>query len=198
VENVFSPEYKATIGADFVTKELIMEGKQVAMQIWDTAGQEKFNSMQGVFYRGSDGCVIVFDTTNPESFEAVWKWKEEFINKAALENAATFPFVLLGNKTDLSANRKVMIAVTPLQVPAAKAVQASKENGIAYYETSAKSALHVKEAFEELALEVIKQPKHQMQATLIYLSRQFNSVSKYAAVHRLAPEAQTAPSRCPC
>ena len=110
MDSTFSPEYKATIGADFVTKELMIDGKQVAMQIWDTAGQEKFNSMQGVFYKGSDGCIIVYDTTNLESFQSIPRWKEEFINKAALENAATFPFVIFGNKTDLVDSRKVAVA----------------------------------------------------------------------------------------
>ncbi len=79
------------------------------MQIWDTAGQEKY---QSVFYRGSDGCIIVYDVTNVESFLALKKWKEEFINAANLPNPESFPIVMVGNKADLMAERKVPGAET--------------------------------------------------------------------------------------
>jgi len=77
------------------------------MQIWDTAGQEKYQSVQGVFYRGSDGCVLVYDITNVESFQSLRKWKEEFLNGANVSNPESFPFVLVGNKADMVTERKV-------------------------------------------------------------------------------------------
>ena len=77
------------------------------MQIWDTAGQEKYQSVQGVFYRGADGCVLVYDITNIESFQGLRKWKEEFLNGSNVSNPETFPFVLIGNKADLITERKV-------------------------------------------------------------------------------------------
>lgn len=113
------------------------------MQVWDTAGQEKYQSLQGVFYKGSDACMIVYDITSSSSFNGVSKWKEEFLLHANATNPESFPFVLIGNKSDMESDRKVT---------AAKATQWCKENGgISYFETSARTALKVKEAFEELA-----------------------------------------------
>ena len=77
------------------------------MQIWDTAGQEKYQSVQTVFYRGSDACIIVYDITNVRSFQDINKWKEEFINTASTDSS--FPIVVVGNKLDLAGERKVFL-----------------------------------------------------------------------------------------
>ena len=77
------------------------------MQIWDTAGQERYHSMQGVFFHGADGCVLVFDLTNTESFNQINKWKKQFIETVNVKNISEFPFVLVGNKSDLAFERKV-------------------------------------------------------------------------------------------
>merc|ERR1712078_475636 len=61
VNKKFSTQYKATIGADFLTKEVMVGDRLVTMQIWDTAGQERFQSLGVAFYRGADACVLVFD-----------------------------------------------------------------------------------------------------------------------------------------
>lgn len=58
VNRKFSNQYKATIGADFLTKELTVDDRTVTMQIWDTAGQERFQSLGVAFYRGADCCVL--------------------------------------------------------------------------------------------------------------------------------------------
>ena len=67
VNEKFSTQYKATIGADFLTKEIMLDDKLVTMQIWDTAGQERFQSLGVAFYRGADACVLVYDITNPKA-----------------------------------------------------------------------------------------------------------------------------------
>lgn len=69
--------------------------------MWDTAGQEKFNSLGFAFYRNSNGCIIVFDLGNKQSFEALSKWKKNFIESANPSDPKKFPFVIVGNKTDL-------------------------------------------------------------------------------------------------
>ena len=71
------------------------------MHIWDTAGQEKFNSINFTYYRGTNCCILVFDLNDEFSFEALPKWKREFMQKANPKNQFTFPFVVIGNKTDL-------------------------------------------------------------------------------------------------
>lgn len=146
VQKTFISQYKATIGADFMSTELAFDDRTMTMQIWDTAGQEKFQSVQGVFYKGADACMLVFDMTNVRSFEALSKWKSEFIYQAHPSKVA-FPFILVGNKADLIDERKV---------PREEALQWCKENGgIEYYEASAKTSMKVKEAFEELGRKAI-------------------------------------------
>lgn len=90
---------------DFTVKNEEVEGTTVAMQIWDTAGQEKFQSIQNVYYKGADGCVLVYDITNPESFHNLNKWRDEFLAFAEVHEG--FPFILVGNKKDLEKKRAV-------------------------------------------------------------------------------------------
>ena len=107
MDNTFTNQYKATIGAEFLSKDVCCDDKLVSLQLWDTAGQEKYQSVQRIFYKGSDGCVIVYDITNPESFKNVSKWKEEFLNAVGLGSGEGFPVIIVGNKSDLATERKV-------------------------------------------------------------------------------------------
>ena len=74
VHKRFSNQYKATIGADFLTKELMVDDKLVTLQIWDTAGQERFQSLGVAFYRGADSCVLTYDITDAKSFDNLDSW----------------------------------------------------------------------------------------------------------------------------
>jgi len=143
VHEKFTAEYKATIGADFLTKHLIIDDKPITMQIWDTAGQERFQSLGVAFYRGADCCALVFDVNDEKTFENVNSWKEEFLLKAGIEEPQTFPFVLLGNKIDVE-NARV--------ISKKRAIKFCEENGnIQYFETSAKEGIGVSNAFMHLA-----------------------------------------------
>lgn len=148
VSRKFSSHYKATIGADFLTKEMMVDDRLTTMQTWDTAGQERFQSLGVAFYRGADCCVLVFDVTNPKSFEHIEQWRDEFLTQAAPRNADKFPFVLLGNKVDLD-NRAV---------PEKRAQAWCQANGdIPYFETSAKEAVNVDTAFQTIARNALSQ-----------------------------------------
>ncbi|PKI39044.1 hypothetical protein CRG98_040571 [Punica granatum] len=81
VYNRFTQQYKATIGADFVTRELQIDDKLVTLQIWDTAGQERFQSLGAAFYRGADCCVMVYDVNVSKSFESLNNWHAEFLKQ---------------------------------------------------------------------------------------------------------------------
>ena len=73
VNRKFSKQYKATIGADFLTKEVQVDDRLVTMQIWDTAGQERFQSLGVAFYRGADCCVLCYDVNTQKTFENLRK-----------------------------------------------------------------------------------------------------------------------------
>jgi Ras-related protein Rab-7A len=104
----FTGQYKATIGADFLSKEIAVtmpngERKVCVLQIWDTAGQERFQSLGQGFYRGADACILVYDITDPESLDNLNHWRTDFLNQVggSMSNLAqSFPFVVLGNKMD--------------------------------------------------------------------------------------------------
>lgn len=146
----FSSQYKATIGADFLTKELVLDDKRVVMQIWDTAGQERFQSLGVAFYRGADCCVLMFDVNNAKSFEALSSWKDEFLIQANPADPDSFPFVVLGNKIDVEESKR--------QVSAKKAQAFCAMNGnLPYYETSAKEATGVEQAFEVVGRNAMQQ-----------------------------------------
>jgi Ras-related protein Rab-7A len=93
VNKKFSTSYKATIGADFLTKEVLVDDRLVTMQLWDTAGQERFQSLGVAFYRGADCCVLVYDVNNSKSFEALDGWRDEFLIQASPRDPENFPFV---------------------------------------------------------------------------------------------------------
>ena len=72
-ENKFTENTASTIGVDFRQKNIEINGHDVQLHIWDTAGQEKFMTISKSFYRGSHGVFIVFDITNPTSFRNIKK-----------------------------------------------------------------------------------------------------------------------------
>ncbi len=145
VHNKFTNQYKATIGADFLTKEVVVDDKLVTLQIWDTAGQEPFQSLGVAFYRGADACVLVYDQTDSKSFDSLDSWMDEFLVHAAPRDAEKFPFCVLGNKSDLAQGTK-------RAVPAQRAgAWAASKGDVPSFETSAKDAQNVESAFQTIA-----------------------------------------------
>jgi len=147
VNKKFSNQYKATIGADFLTKDVMIDDRLVTMQIWDTAGQERFQSLGVAFYRGADCCVLVYDVTSPNSFKSLDSWRDEFLIQASPRDPESFPFVLLGNKIDLE-NRQV----------STKRAQTwcQSKNEMPYFEVSAKEAINVEQAFQTIARNALR------------------------------------------
>jgi len=150
VNKKFSNQYKATIGADFLTKEVSVDDQRlVTMQIWDTAGQERFQSLGVAFYRGADCCVLVFDVNVGKTFENLDSWRDEFLIQAGPRDPDTFPFVVLGNKIDLE-NQRVVSQKRAIAWCQAK-------GNIPYFETSAKESINVEQAFQTIARNALKQ-----------------------------------------
>ena len=97
----FNNEYEASIGVDFFSKTIKYKGKTRKLQIWDSAGQEKFRSLIPNYIRGSSLVFIVYDITNRKSFENLQSWID-FVNN--IENSN---IVILANKIDLENQRQV-------------------------------------------------------------------------------------------
>ncbi|XP_007565703.1 ras-related protein Rab-7a [Poecilia latipinna] len=156
VDNRFTNMYRATIGTDFFSKAVRINGNTVTLQIWDTAGTERFQSLGTPLYRGSQCCMLVFDVTSLTSFSALEMWRKEFLVQGEPQDPEDFPFIVLGNKTDLS-NR---------EVSRRKAMQWCEEIGAEYFEGSAKEDLDMEKPFlraAELGLQQYK--KHTLENT---------------------------------
>jgi len=123
------------------------------MQIWDTAGQERFQSLGVAFYRGADCCVLVYDVTQPTTFKSLESWRDEFLIQASPRDPENFPFVVIGNKVDLGDSRVVTTK---------RAMQWCQEkNNVPYFETSAKEAINVEQAFQTIAKNALAREKEQ-------------------------------------
>jgi len=150
VNKKFSASYKATIGADFLTKEVLVDDRLVTMQLWDTAGQERFQSLGVAFYRGADCCVLVYDVNNSKSFDTLDSWRDEFLIQASPRDPESFPFVVLGNKIDVEETRRMISSKRAMTFCQSK-------GSIPYFETSAKEAINVEQAFEVIARNALAQ-----------------------------------------
>jgi len=107
VHNKYFTEYKATIGADFLSKEIVLSNnKEITLQIWDTAGQERFVSLCSTFFRGSDCCVLVYDITNSISLDGLEKWYAFFMKECEISDPS-FPIIVIGNKHDIKSEDSI-------------------------------------------------------------------------------------------
>ena len=141
----YSDKHLATLGCDFHMKTIIINEKMIKIQIWDTAGMEKYQSITKSYYRGAQACLIVFDITNRESFEAIDNWIENF-NKFSNPNIEKI-ILLIGNKCDLGIDRKISYE---------EAENYSRVNNLLYYETSAKDDINIHEVFYFLGSQLLK------------------------------------------
>ena len=117
--------------------------ESIQLQLWDTAGAERYNSMGSSFYRNSEACILVFDLTNQDSFKNIETWRNEFLNTLNPPDAATYPFILLGNKSDMSN----VITVKNEEIEA----YCKEHNNMPYFSTSAKEDINLEEAFNKVA-----------------------------------------------
>jgi len=143
----FTGDYISTIGVDFEIKTLEIDGKTVKLQIWDTAGQERFQNITTSYYRGAHCIILVYDITQLETFEHVHKWHRQ-IQEHSNSNVQ---ILLVGNKSDLGENR---------QVPYEDAEEMANNLGITVFETSAKDATNVDQAFYHIANQAIQNKVH--------------------------------------
>ncbi|XP_026883390.1 ras-related protein Rab-21-like [Electrophorus electricus] len=102
-ENKFYAKHMTTLQASFFTKKLSISGSRVNLAIWDTAGQERFHALGPIYYRDSNGAVLIYDITDEESFQKVKSWVKEL--RRILGNEVCL--CIVGNKTDLDKDRNV-------------------------------------------------------------------------------------------
>lgn len=142
-EGEYFPDISLTVGVDFHAKMIRVNGQAIKLQLWDTAGQDRFRAIVKAYYRNAVGGLLVFDITNRESFASLDDWYEEVMKYADPHKPV---FVLVGNKDDQSRQR---------QVTKEEGLQFARSHQMDYIETSAKSGHNVEETFQLLAQKIL-------------------------------------------
>ena len=180
----FEPLHDLTIGVEFGTRMVSIDGKNVKLQIWDTAGQESFRSITRSYYRGACGALLVYDVTRRETFSHLQSWLED----AKSNSHSAMTIMLIGNKSDLESKRVVSKE---------EGEQFAKKNGLVFMETSAKTAQNVDEAFLRTATIIYENvQKGTIELSVVSGKSGSNAVKPQAGGKQGAKEGKT--TSCPC
>ena len=137
ISHKFVQDSQPTIGVEMFNKDFQINEDKVSAQIWDTAGQEKYNALTSSYYKGAKGALVVYDITQESTFLKV----EQFVKDLREKSDKNVYMILVGNKIDLEENRKV-----------------SKEEGkiladklkMGFFEVSAKNGTGIEDLFKNL------------------------------------------------
>lgn len=141
--NEFNLESKSTIGVEFATRSINLDGKVIKAQIWDTAGQERYRAITSAYYRGAVGALLVYDIAKHATYVNVTRWLKELRDHAD----SNIVIMLVGNKSDLKHLRAV---------PTDEAKAFATENGLSFIETSALDASNVEGAFLTILTDIFR------------------------------------------
>ena len=133
---------------DFRFRTVKIGDKSVKLQIWDTAGQERFRTITSSYYRGANGILIVYDTTEAATFENVRRWMNEIERFAADGVVKT----VVANKADLAGSEGAPNTVDPK-----RGAELARQLGAGFQECSAKTGENVDAAFLDMAGIILKQ-----------------------------------------
>lgn len=142
--NEFNHDSRTTIGVEFSTRTLTLDGHLVKAQIWDTAGLERYRAITSAYYRGAVGALLVYDITKHQSYESVDRWLKELYDHAD----ASILVMLVGNKSDLKDEAR--------EVPTEEAKMYADSNGLLFMETSALDSTNVELSFETILRDIYK------------------------------------------
>ena len=143
-DNVFVENYITTIGLDYKLKTIKLDsGKVIKVQLWDTAGQDKYRTIAKNYYKGSHGILLLYDITKISSFENIREWIQDIRQEVSPKSI----IFLIGNKIDLTDQRKISKE---------QGEELAEEFKIPFFEASAKSGENVDEVFKALYEKIIE------------------------------------------
>ncbi|OHT04605.1 Ras-related protein Rab-5C [Tritrichomonas foetus] len=145
--HIFRENQSPTIGAAYTSVDYIYAGVNRQVQIWDTAGEEKYRSMAPIYSRGAYGALVVFDLTSRPTFLRIPEWIE------VVDSARSMVIVICGNKSDLEERREVSFE---------EASNFCQTNNYRYFETSASNGSYVQEVFEEIVEATFKNSEKEL------------------------------------
>ena len=144
-DKIFQETHMMTIGLDYRLKVMqLQSGKEVKLQIWDTAGQDRFRSITKNYYKGSHGIILIYDVTSLKTFENVKSWVSQ-IHEEISDKVVIY---LVGNKIDMDDERKVQTE---------EGQKLAEEFGVPFVETSAKSGVKIDNIFSDITERIDKE-----------------------------------------
>ena len=144
-DKIFQETHMMTIGLDYRLKTMTLQsGKEVKLQIWDTAGQDRFRSITKNYYKGSHGIILIYDVTSLKTFENVKSWVSQ-IHEEIYDKVVIY---LVGNKIDMDDERKVKTE---------EVQKLAEELGVPFVETSAKSGENIDNIFSDITERIDKE-----------------------------------------
>ena len=148
VEGEFCPVHEATVGFDYKSKICFLPKcqKKIKFQVWDTAGQEKYMSINKNLFQRVQGIILMYDISDQKSFDNLEKWM-----KVVKQLASGIPLLLIGNKIDLVDERKVSKE---------KGESFAEQENIIFFESSGKSGENVEESFIFLGEQIFRLNKN--------------------------------------
>ncbi|XP_047398680.1 ras-related protein Rab-17 isoform X1 [Sciurus carolinensis] len=138
-----------TVGCAFFTKVVDLGASSLKLEIWDTAGQEKYRSVCHLYFRGASAALLVYDITRKDSFHKAQQWLADLEKEL---HPGEVVVMLVGNKTDLGAQREVTFQ---------EGKEFAESNRLLFMETSAKLNLQVSEVFCAVAQELLRREVRQ-------------------------------------
>ena len=138
----FNPEHEITIGCEFMSKNIKINDRDIRIQIWDTAGQETYRSITRTYYKSSTCAFIIYDITDRKSFSNITSW----LNECKEMCYKDILICLVGNKTDLEEKRAVQRA---------EGEKFAEDNGLLFFETSAKNGQNIEEMFNKCTEDIV-------------------------------------------
>jgi small GTP-binding protein len=144
-EDTFSTDLIGTVGVNFKSRRVKVDGESINAQVWDTAGQEQFHQITTSYYKSAQGIMLVFDVADKKSQDNVGYW----VSKIKSHASATVKVAVIGNKIDLRHTSMECADESFGQ-------RMSHTHNIPYFETSAKDSVNVDLAFTTLVENIVK------------------------------------------
>ena len=140
-ENTFNYIHLSTIGVDFKLKIIKLDnGEEIKIQIWDTAGQDRYRTITKSYIRGAHGIILIYDVTSRKSFEGIQSWVKQIKDQVSSKVCVA----LVANKID-----KEKREVSPEE-----GIKLGKEIDYPFYESSAKEGKNINECFDNLIKQI--------------------------------------------
>ena len=166
----FKAQYLLTIGADFAMRDDVIRGDSIRYQIWDLAGQQRFDAVREVYYKGSVGALLIYDVTRPDSYFNTPKW----INELWTNNGrGRVPIVVVANKIDMRELSDDTVSPEQGRIFTERLTKLTRPEGFDcyYIETSAKTGVNIQAAFTLLGENIMRFVSRQRKTSRTTTSR---------------------------